>query len=276
MRRRAATLIELLVVIALIGLLIGILVPSLGRSMDLAAATVCKHNLRTVYQALHTYRTENDGWLPTVVSSDATQQMMGEPSTWFVQLYPIYLADPAVLGCPEDPFRFRIAKSGKRSQFSEEVRADYSSYGLNSFLMTAGGGKLADLDRSRPLRPHDTILMGDIGPDNVIGNSGMQIAGAFGPTRNYSLLAWDDGYDPFTGRSVTPWLTTRHNDGVHMVTLGGAIREGRTRALMKNPLRNYYDDCAAGRCSLCNELQTLHYSFAKDHLFWWTGRISAE
>ena len=47
-RQPAATLIELLVVMSMIGLLISILIPSLKQSMELAAATVCKHNLREI------------------------------------------------------------------------------------------------------------------------------------------------------------------------------------------------------------------------------------
>ena len=61
---RGFTLLELLVVIAIIGLLIGLLLPSLKRSLDLAKATACKSNLRQVSYALNTYKIENDGWLP--------------------------------------------------------------------------------------------------------------------------------------------------------------------------------------------------------------------
>lgn len=274
--RRAATLIELLVVIALIGLLIALLVPSLKRSMDLASATICKHNLREVYHALHTYRMDNDGWLPAVVRQSTMFEPIRRPDPWFAKLYPQYLPNPLLLTCPEDPYGFRMERAGRNSTFLDEVRPDFASYGLNSFIMTAGNGRLADIDRVQPTRPHDTILVADIGPDRVSGISSARVVGSFGPSRNYSLLSWDDGYDPYRGRATDPWVTTRHYGGIHMVTLTGAVRDSETNSVLRGPVRSYYEDCAAAGCTLCNELRIVHFSFAKDHLYWWTGPAPTE
>ncbi|MEM8756707.1 MAG: prepilin-type N-terminal cleavage/methylation domain-containing protein [Planctomycetota bacterium] len=58
------TLIELLVVISIIALLIGILLPALGRARQAAKTTICLTNQRQIVQALTIYATGNNGDFP--------------------------------------------------------------------------------------------------------------------------------------------------------------------------------------------------------------------
>ncbi len=64
--RRAFTLIELLVVIAIIALLIGILLPALGRARESAQDVKCQVQARSMGQAMTLYADSNQGWLPLV------------------------------------------------------------------------------------------------------------------------------------------------------------------------------------------------------------------
>lgn len=67
--RRAFTLIELLVVVAVIAILIGILLPALGRARAAGYALQDANNLRQFMIGMVTYSNSNDQWLPGVNSS---------------------------------------------------------------------------------------------------------------------------------------------------------------------------------------------------------------
>lgn len=62
--RPAFTIIELLVSIAVIGVLIGLALPAIGRARESARRTSCLSNLRTIGQALAMYRGVNRDLLP--------------------------------------------------------------------------------------------------------------------------------------------------------------------------------------------------------------------
>jgi prepilin-type N-terminal cleavage/methylation domain-containing protein len=64
--RSGFTLIELLVVIAIIALLIGILIPSLGKARDSARTLKCLTHTRAMGQIMTLYANDNKSWYPQV------------------------------------------------------------------------------------------------------------------------------------------------------------------------------------------------------------------
>lgn len=284
----AFSLLEMLAVFSILALLVGMLLPSLKRSIVIANSTVCKHNLREIGYALRFYRYDNNGWLPAF-SKDRRRNPFRRPDpankAWFAKLAPEYLPDPMILTCPEDPFRYRMARYG--SLLHRPEVSEFSSYGINSLISDGGGGYLRNLDRMQPTRPVDTFLIADAGPDQLIREGPTKYRFKYprkpddlaeeivfeGPERNGSKLGLGDLLDPLNQRTSSPWLTNRHSGKTNFLTIAGNVREAETKDIMDEPVRRFYTSDARGGCTICLHAPTYHYSFARSQLFWWTGAL---
>jgi prepilin-type N-terminal cleavage/methylation domain-containing protein len=89
--RRAFTLIELLVVIAVIALLIGILLPALGRARDSGRSARCLANIRQLQIAATLYANDNgDVIWPGLCRWSSTDYPWGQTSWAYAPAYPDY------------------------------------------------------------------------------------------------------------------------------------------------------------------------------------------
>jgi prepilin-type N-terminal cleavage/methylation domain-containing protein/prepilin-type processing-associated H-X9-DG protein len=114
MKKAAFTLIELLVVITIVGILIAIMLPVMGRAREEARRAQCANELRQIGLAIHMYIDDHNGKFPMA-------QQTGE--YWYDYIMP-YLEDENVFRCPS----YKYARTPSEPDFYI-----YSSYGYNFF-----------------------------------------------------------------------------------------------------------------------------------------------
>lgn len=111
MKKRGFTLIELLVVIAIIALLIGILLPALGRARQNAKQIKCAAQVREAHKGMVMWAQQNNDWYPlaskigrdgnTIPNDGDATEMDGTATVYSIMIYNS-LVTPDVLYSPAE------------------------------------------------------------------------------------------------------------------------------------------------------------------------------
>ncbi len=128
-RSRGFTLVELLVVIGIIAVLLGILVPVVGRVRASGLDTKCRANLRTLSQGVLLYADQNNRRIPAIALGDTA-------SSWQAVTETVLRRTDMPLQCP--------SASAEVDAFADASGKGYFSYGMNGHTMTTAWDRRID------------------------------------------------------------------------------------------------------------------------------------
>lgn len=147
---RGFTLIELLVVVAIIGILAGLLLPSLAAAKARAKRVKCVSNMRQIGMAMRTYADDHNSLLPGPGHGIGARR-----ESWIESLSPYLGNVDALRTCPADPRGVQRIEHGN------------TSYVLNAFTavdLVSPFGELIESFRNIDRLPHptETIILFEI------------------------------------------------------------------------------------------------------------------
>lgn len=146
-RRRGFSLVELLVVIGIIALLIGILLPVIGRAREHARRAKCLANLRSIGQQMFAYANNNRDRLPNGNPPRTWVDPGG--ADWVMVQFAEDLRAAGVFHCPSDRNEEPAEILNAVQNTAASARVSYEFYSL--FFAPEYGPKLARMKGRAPL-----------------------------------------------------------------------------------------------------------------------------
>jgi prepilin-type N-terminal cleavage/methylation domain-containing protein len=255
MRARAFTLIELLVVIAVVALLIGLLVPALGKARRAGREVKCLANLRSIQMGQLAYCDDYKGYLADV---GLPHGGTGDPRLSFIYTLSEYFGSlpraydpsspaedsftPEVLRSPGDASRFWLTRDGGQQDASSGVWRK-TSYGMNNYLSRTynpGTSEREPFDRlmkiPRPAATVQFLLMTEAGnpttgaPDFAVSdhphveNWGSAAQGPARASAQVHIAKW--GGTPRTAAGIGSYA---YLDGHAATAAFGRVYDGQAR-----------------------------------------------
>lgn len=156
--RRAFTLVELLVVIGIITVLIGMLLPALGKARGAAESVACESNLRQCGMSIYMYANDNRGALfPSKLGTNVDIY-----ARWPMLMFKPAKPNPPVMLCPSDQDMGSMEAQDQLNS-SGDPRLVKHSYILNKHVLYDG----VKQGVTHGVFASEIVMMGEKKSDNI-------------------------------------------------------------------------------------------------------------